>query len=216
MEILELKEVPIKNRFSKNSSIYEFQAVASTEHKDIQGETFDIETLQFSSPYPPLYVEHYKGDPPVGNVLASKKIVKNGMPLLVITGGINVKSFPEAVADVKKGKYKGVSIGGVAELKVKGKFYKGLAGEVSLTEHPANPFAVIFRKSDSNGGGFFQISSQSNFSENDAIITEVPKRKLIKSDLGILTFDQIQAWLRNFASAEVAKILVDQLRKSKN
>ena len=133
------------SEFSKTferSGLYNFQAVASSESIDKHGTKFEIASLRPAVPYLPIHIEH--DDQPVGSVI---EYWRDG-DQAKIAGAIDVEVWPDLVKSIKSGHYSGVSIGGAynPEQVRAGFIRNAIINEISLTNSPSNPDALIYKR----------------------------------------------------------------------
>ena len=171
------------SKFSKTferAGLYYFEAVASSEQRDAHGTTFDLDTLRPAVPYLPVHIEHESQ--PVGSVIDYWRSNNSAnINSVSVTGAINPQIWPELVKSIKTGEYIGVSIGGVysPDDESDGVIYNALINEISLTNSPSNPNALIYQRSKSiepkeyfalSGKEQFNFFRNQGFSEKMAIL----------------------------------------------
>lgn len=148
-------------RFSKFSKLFErsgyyhFEAIASSESVDSYGTKFDLDTLRPAVPYLPIHIEH--DSQPVGSVVDFWRNYEYGESghfgeTVQVAGEIDIALWPDIVQSIKTGGYAGVSIGGAYDPKnaIDGVIYNAIINEISLTDSPSNPDAVIYKRHKKN------------------------------------------------------------------
>ena len=138
------------NRFER-AGFYHFEAVANSSSRDSHGTIFDMDTMSPAVPYLPIHIEH--DDQPIGSVIDYYRVADGISDKVAVTGSININMWPDVVQDIKTGRYIGVSIAGAYEPKneIDGVIYNAIINEISLTDRPSNPDALIYKRSKKLG-----------------------------------------------------------------